>query len=261
MDPAVLSPVLVAIGMCEALGQSLDAQGLEQLAHETHVPVSDIRTACFYAYATGLAHLSADDAPCPPQLTEAGRQYLQLRGRVDPLVLSFLPFTVDDLHGRRALLRAGALLVDEFRQALLAGRGAEHAAALVPPAFAPAITERIALDLFAAATVLIARLEAEQPSACLAEELMALELVNYARSWLEVEAGRAQLTLEELRHAKLAVSSVLGLFGDSAVEGMEQFKEPADAALAEDGPDQRLDAWFRPFAHAPATGYLTPDPA
>jgi hypothetical protein len=80
-----------------------------------------------------------------PILRDAGRQYLALEGSVDPAVLRFLPFVIDDLHARRALLDAGTIVVDEFRAALLDGRAIVHAQDLVPEAFAPAITERIAI--------------------------------------------------------------------------------------------------------------------
>src|SRR5919106_1538086 len=44
-----------------------------------------------------------------PIVRDAGRQYLALEGSVDPAVLGFLPFAIDHLHARRALLDAGTI--------------------------------------------------------------------------------------------------------------------------------------------------------
>jgi len=262
-----LAPVLLAIGVAEALGEPFGPGVLARLADESDVSTLAIQSACAYAHATGLAHILGGDGV--PQLMNAGRQYLARRGEVEHAALSFLPMTVDDLNARAALLRAGGVLVDEFRHAILAGSATDHAAALVPPAFAQAMTPRIALDLFAAATALMARLEAEEPAACVAEELIALELIAYADSWLEVEVQDGALSHEDASCARAHLPSLLGLFQDIDIVRMMAWKEPADAAVARhDGSasaagavDQRLEAWFRPFAGAAPTGYLLADPA
>jgi hypothetical protein len=260
-----LAPVLIAIGVAEALEEPL---AIEQVAEDCGGSLLAVRTVCAYAHATGLAHMASGEC-CAPRLMEAGRQYLAAQGTTDAAVLAFLPLTVDDLHARAALLRAGRLLVDEFRHALLAGRAVEHAAALVPRAFEKAMTERIAVDLFAAAIALMARLEAEQPAACVAEELLALELIAYADSCVGVELECGRLTEEDAARARAHLPSVLGLFQDTDVAQMSAWKEPADAALARHDAatskasvaDQRIEAWFRPFAGAAPTGYLLPGPA
>jgi hypothetical protein len=51
----------------------------------------------------------------------------------------------------------------------------------VPEAFAPAITERIAIDLFAASVALMARLSDNEPAGCVAEEVVAVVAMEEAR--------------------------------------------------------------------------------
>ena len=115
-----------------------------------------------------------------PILTRAGQQFLAIRGDICLDALYFLPDTIDDLHARAALLEAGGALVDEYRTALLAGRGPAHARELVPPAFADVIDARMTYDLFAAAVALIARLSAGDPAGCIAEEILAVRLIEIA---------------------------------------------------------------------------------
>lgn len=262
-----LAPILVAVGMAEATAEPVDAAVLAELASECEVSEFAIRSACAYADATGLAHLAGGDPAYLPRLMHAGRQYLALRGDVGHDVLAFLPLTVDDLHARRALLQAGALLVDEFRHAVLAGRAKSHAAGLVPRAFAEVVTERIAVDLFAAAVALMARLEAEQPAACVAEEMLAAELIEHADSWLSIEAEQGVLPAADAAAARAALPSLLGLFGDAGELQMSGRREPADVTLGRHdasadrpaGVDVSVEAWFRPFAGAAPTGYLAVD--
>jgi hypothetical protein len=45
----------------------------------------------------------------PPLVRRAGRQYLALRGSLDPCVLRFLPREIDDLYARRVLVDAGTI--------------------------------------------------------------------------------------------------------------------------------------------------------
>lgn len=114
--------------MAEAAEESLDltalAQGLELSVPSARMDVEAVE-------ALGLM-LSGLDEGIKPILLGAGRQYLQLRGAVDGSVLSFLPRVIDDLRAREALLHAGAVLIDEFRLALLQGDAVEHARNLVP---------------------------------------------------------------------------------------------------------------------------------
>jgi hypothetical protein len=156
-------------------------------------------------------------------------------------VLNFLPVYIDDLYARQALIHGGIALVDEFRYQLLKGRGVEHAREqLVPPAFAEAIDDAIALDLFAAA---VAPRRGQRPTRDGRRE------GRHQRGGGRARARRATRPLR--------------LFEDDDVLDLFQMSEPADAAMAGHDPikrhlgvvDQRIDAWFRPFGGVTLTGY------
>jgi len=197
-------------------------------------------------------------------LLEAGRQYLQSHGEVDAATLRFLAGHIDDLHARASLLRAGTALVDEFRAAVLHGRAVEHARALLPQALAVAVTERIALDFFAASVALMARLSAGARAGCVAEEIVAVALLDEAREWLAMRARAGQLDEGAARAAIDKLRGLFDLFEDDDVLRVFEMREPADAAVARESPtdrhlgaaDQRIEAWFQPFGGVPPTGYL-----
>jgi hypothetical protein len=157
------------------------------------------------------------------------------------------------------------VLVDESRYQLLKGRGVEHACEhLVPPAFAEAIDDAIALDLFAAAVALMARLSGDTPARCLAEEIVAVALLEEAKAQLEMGVETGDISGEEAEHAGGELRGLFELFEDDDVLDLFEMSEPADAALAGHDPikrhlgvvDQRIDAWFRPFGGVTLTGYL-----
>lgn len=200
----------------------------------------------------------------PPVLLNAGRQYLAREGRVPHAVLSFLPRSIDDLDARAALLTAGTILVDEFRGAILAGRGAEHAVELVPPAFAAAVDDRLALGLYSAAVALMARLSSGDPAGCVAEEIMAVALIEQAQVGLEMATELGELSPEDAAAADDALRDLFELFEDDDVLDLFDMEEPADAAVAAHDAvnrqlgvvDQRVEAWFQPFGWTAPTGYL-----
>jgi hypothetical protein len=180
-------------------------------------------------------------------------------------VLHFLPAYIDDLYAREALLHGGVVLVDQYRHQLLKGRGVEHAREqLVPPAFAEAVDEAIALDLFAAAVALMARLSGDSPAGCLAEEIIAVGLLNEAKAQLEMGVDNRDISEEEAEHARGELRGLFELFQDDDVLDLFEMSEPADAALARHDPikqhlgvvDQRIEAWFQPFGGIALTGYL-----
>ena len=195
------------------------------------------------------------------EITPAAQQYLDVRGDIDDDALVFLPHVFTDLHARLAVLDGGTLLVDEFRAALLAGRGVEHCRELVPPAFAAVVDDRMAIDLFAACVALMARLSAGVAAACVAEEIVAVELLRNAAAILEARPGGGAAAAEELY-------GIFDLFGDDDVLRMFEFKEPGDAAVAGHSEsdaelgvvDQRPEAWFVPFGLVPLTGHLGEGP-
>jgi hypothetical protein len=218
-------------------------------------------------YIEQLAHrglVLLGDVGDPPLLRRAGSQYIQLRGEVNEDVLHFLPHIIDDLHARAALLAAGSVLVDEFRDDLLHGRAAEHASWVVPAAFAEAFDERRAIDLFAASVSLMARLSAEERPGCVAEEVLAVRLQDKAKLWLAMQVEEGELRSSDAEAAAAALWSLYELMDDDDVLLLFEMKEPADAAVEGQAHfarhmgrvDQRFEAWFRPFGGTAATGYL-----
>jgi hypothetical protein len=252
--------LLEAVGMAQAAQEPLEVLELAR-AHE--VSDTTIRIDLDELSALGLI-LDGLEEGLPPILLKSGRQFLAGRPAVHRDVLRFLPRVVDDLNARQALLSAGTILVDEFRAAFLDGDPVEHARALMPPAFASAVDERVALDLYSAATALLARLSDGAAAGCVAEEIVAVSLIEEARTWLELRCDDGLLNADEERAAADELSGLFELFQDDDVLEMFAMKEPADAAMAGHDPinqqlgvvDQRLDAWFDAFGWTAPTGYL-----
>src|SRR2546421_64247 len=80
------------------------------------------------------------------------------------------------------------------------------------PAFASAVDEALALDLFAAAVALLARLSAGHPAGCDAEEILAVGLIEHATAQLEMRADNGELTEAEAASAVEALGGVFELF-------------------------------------------------
>jgi hypothetical protein len=258
------APILQAAGLAEAADEPLT---LDSLADELAATADQLATRLEDLEGWGLLLSAAVDSPAP-RLTRAGRQYLARRGEVARDVLAYLGPLVDDLHAREALLRGGTVLVADFRAALHDGDAVEHARALVPAAFAPALDDGLAIDLFAAAVALVTRLTRDAPAGCVAEEIMGVALLDEARTWLADEHVAGRLSADEEQAAADALSGVFELFGDADVLLLFDLTDPADAALAGHSPehvlggvvDQRLEAWFDPFAWTIATGHLAAPP-
>jgi hypothetical protein len=256
-----LGPVLRAVGVAQAAGEVIDVVGL---CRELGLSEGALHERLRVLEGWGLI-LTGLEEGLTPILRDAGRQYLALEGSVDPAVRGFLPFAIDDLHARHALLNAGTIVVDEFRMALLDGRAVAHARELVPGAFTPAITQRVALDLFAASVALMARLSDNEPAGCVAEEVIAVAVMDEARGLLQLSADRGDLTPDVARAAIDELSGLFELFQDDDVLGLFDMREPADAAVAGRSPinvqlgvvDQRMEAWFQPFVWTVPTGYLS----
>ena len=246
--------------MAQASEELLD---VAELARELDTSEPVIQMELGQLYALGLV-LDGLEEGRPPILLKAGRQFLARRGDVDHEVLGFLPRVIDDLCAREALLVAGTFLVDEFRVALLGGDAVDHAQQLVPPAFATAVDERLALDLFAAAVALMARLSDGAPAGCVAEEIISVGLMEEARAWLEMRREEGELGEAEERSASQELRGLFELFEDDDVLNMFDMTEPADAALAGHDPinqqlgvaDQRVESWFQAFGGTAPTGYL-----
>ena len=250
--------VLEAAGMAEAAGEPLD---LPALALELHASPEDAAEALHRSDGFGFVLGGPGEVPV---LTRAGRQFLRADTPFPRPVLTFLSDTIDDLHARQALLLGGTVLVDEFREALLGGRAVEHAQELVPPAFRGAVDERLALDLYAAAVALMARLSSDHPAGCVAEEVLAVALIEEAGAVLEALAADEGLDDDELGRAALELRALFDLFQDDDRLDLWAMAEPSDAAVAAssrahealDVVDQRVEAWFRPFGWTAPTGYV-----
>ena len=264
MDYEQAAPILEAVATAEGAIVPLD---FEALASELAVSPVVVRDRIEDLERLGLMSLAGGESP--PLLLDAGRQYIAAEGDVDDDVLALLPHVIDDLHARRALLLCGGVLVDEFRGALLNGGGVEHARQLVPPAFAAAVDDALALDLFAAAVALLARLSAGEPAGCVAEEVIAVSLIEAARSWLELEADSGALAADDARRATDELTGLFELFEDDDVLQLFDMREPGDAAVRGHSElshhlgvvDQRLEAWFAAFDGTASTGYLHDPPA
>jgi hypothetical protein len=169
---------------------------------------------------------------------------------------------IDDLNAREALVVGGTILVDEFRAALVDGDPVDHARGLVPPAFIPAVDDRLALDLFAASVALMARLSNGAPAGCVAEEIVAVGLIDEARVWLELRREEGRLDEDEERAAGEELRGLFELFEDDDVLNIFEMMEPADAALAGKPnlqlgvADQRVESWFDAFGGTSPTVYL-----
>ena len=252
--------LLEACGMAQAAEAPLSLTGL---AEELHVASSTIRIELEELSALGLI-LDGLEESMPPILRHAGRQFLAGGPAVRREVLQFLPQVIDDLNAREALLYAGTILVDEFRAALLDGDPVEHAREIVPRAFAAAVDMRVALDLYGAAVALMARLSHGAPAGCLAEEIVAVDLMDQARAWLGLRREEGILKGPEERAASDGLRGLFELFEDDDVLDMFDMHEPADAAMAGHDPVnehlgvvvQRLEAWFDAFRWTAPTGYL-----
>lgn len=256
--------VLQAAGVAQAADEQFD---LAALAEHLDTGEPSVRTEVEALERAGLLLSGVEEAQ-PPMLLSAGRQYLACGGDVSWEVLYFLPRVIDDLHAREALLHGGVVLVDEFRSQLLHGNAVDYAAAhLVPPAFAEAVDQTLTLNLFAASVALMARLSCDMPAGCVAEEIIAVRLIEEATDRLESRCEDGQLTEREASAAIDELRGLFELFQDDDVLDMFNMREPADAALAGHDPinrmtgiaDQRIESWFKPFGETIATGYITGD--
>jgi hypothetical protein len=252
--------VLEAAGMAQASEELLD---VAELAREIDTSEPVIRMDIDQLSALGLV-LDGREEGLPPTLLKAGRQFLARRGDVDRDVVAFLPRVIDDLNAREALIVAGTFLVDEFRAALLRGDAVEYAQELVPPAFSAAVDEGLAVDLFAACVALTARLSDGAPAGCVAEEIIAVALIEEARAWLGLRREDGTLAEADEHRASDELRGLFELIEDDDVLNMFEMAEPADAALAGHDPinqqagvaDQRVESWFQPFGGTSPTGYL-----
>jgi hypothetical protein len=252
--------LLQLAGMAAAAREPLD---VEELSRELGISAFGVRETVGYLEGVGLLFGGLGEGLIPI-LPLAGRQFLDRAGYVPREVLRFLPKFIDDLHGREAILQAGTMLVEEFRCRLLHGDAVDHAAQLVPQAFASAVDEKMAIDLFAAAVALMVRLSDGRPAGCLAEEIMAVGLLEDAKRCLQTRCELGELTEAEAASACGELAGIFELFEDDDVLDLFATREPDDAALSEGVQlrsrrttvDQRVEGWFVPFSWTLPTGYI-----
>lgn len=263
MNFDTVAPILRAVERVVAEDQPLHPIGLAgRLGRE----LEDVLETLEQLEARGLILRGEDDYEHVPLFFHAGAQYLQAAGDVADEDVEFLARVVDDLHARAALRVAGTILVDQFRDAAIAGQSIEHARQLVPPAFAPGIDASLATNLFAAAVALATRLALGEPAGCLAEEILAVELVDIAATHLEMRQATSTLSESDAEGAQDALRGLFNLFEDDDVLDLFDMAEPADAAVAGHNwinqqmgkVDQRLENWFRPYSWTSETGYYWP---
>ncbi|MCW2983435.1 MAG: hypothetical protein JWR63_1005 [Conexibacter sp.] len=263
MKFAAIAPVLRAVAMSAAAAEALDPLAVAtELGRNPDAVAEDLH----WLDAAGLIHLGDDEQGHVPLLLHAGHQYLVSRGDVGNDVLFYLPSVIDDLHARAALASAANQLTDEFREAVTNGQATSVAHRVVPPAFAGAVNESLAINLFAATVALTCRLGLQEAAGCLAEEIVAVELLTIARGDLEAQLGSGLLSADEAEHARDELRGLFELFEDADVLDLFDMFEPADAALAGHDSisqqmgkvDQRHEAWFQPFGGVNANGYYRP---
>jgi hypothetical protein len=101
----------------------------------------------------------------------------------------------------------------------------------------------------------MARLSDNEPAGCVAEEVVAVVVMEEARGLLQLSADRGDLTPDVCRAATDELRGLFEVFQDDDVLGMFDMREPADAAVAGRSSinvqlgvvDQRIEAWFQPF--------------
>jgi hypothetical protein len=145
------------------------------------------------------------------KVSYAGEQFLTRQGRVSIETLDFLAGSpVNDLHTREAIRQASTRLLGEFGDACATGALVDYARALVPPAFQAAVDPDLASRLYACASALIVRLARGEPAGCVAEEIIAVRLIEYARNVLA--AWEDALDEESAAHASNELTGIFELF-------------------------------------------------
>jgi hypothetical protein len=182
-----------------------------------------------------------------PLVLRAGRQYLELRGEIDDATLAFLAETIDDVHARAAVLRAGTELVRDLRRSLLDSRAVEHAREIVPPAFAGVVDKQLSLDLYSAAVALMTRLSHGRPPGCLAEEIVTVRVVESARENLERRPAE-ELDPSTRAQSVAELRLLIGLFHDDTVLELFELDEPRSGT--------GVETWFGPFDSTAPPSYL-----
>ncbi len=205
----------------------------------------------------GLARESEDEEH-PFELSKVGEQYLSSGGLVGADVLKFAASVFDDLNTRRAVLVAGARLFDDLSDAMALGQGQEVFASLLPPNSDVVVDGNLQARLLASLSAFLVRLEFSQPAGCLAEEVLAVNLIAEAEEVLDSWVG-PEFTEESRDEAVAELEEIFTLFDDSDVTLL--FVEQLDNAGNAVSPPRTyeslgIDEWFDVFYSTPVTGHV-----
>lgn len=219
------------------------------------------------ARAFGLA-IEDDFGDGPVMVTAAGRQLIERGGEADASTLVFLAEWVDDLYAREALVVSADELVSHMHAAMVIGEAEDFFRDFVPPAFSLAVDADLSVRMFEAATGLVARLGAGRAAGCLAEEIVAVRLIESAEDWLAVWTDEERITEQEAKVASAAFGGIFELFEDADVLKLFEMVEPGDAALLASSPeaeymayaDTRVERWFDAFGGQLPLGHLRERP-
>ena len=236
----------------------------EALAEQFDTVSQQISMALDTLERWGLASRGGDGTA--PRMFDAGGQFLARHGRVPVETLDFLSGPIDDLNAREALRRASFILMDEFTEATAEGDAVDFVRErIVPSAFSAAVDVRLATRLYASASALCVRLSDGRPAGCVAEEIVAVALMQEAEALLELHE---ELPPEDVKRAAGELRGLFELFQDDDVLNLFEMADPGDAAVAGHDPinrqmgvvDQRVEAWFEPFGWTTAAGHLDEEP-
>lgn len=204
-------------------------------------------------HGAGLAICDAEDEPdLPPKLLRSGRQYLQLRGEVDPDVVRYLPQFIDDLDARELLRDAGEWVREELSFAVRMGWGRDVLRdRFIPPRFKMEATDELAVRFLDAATSLQTRLSNGQPAGCMAEEILAVRQMERAEFYFDSMVADGECSAEDAAVGKDALEGIFDLFDDDDALGLVGLPEAIPAAVlgeTEIGHDEKeVESWFEPF--------------
>jgi hypothetical protein len=91
IEAATAIPLLEAVGMAEAAGDEFGLAQREALAKELDTSAGAWQFLGEQLDRAGLTLNASGEELDPPMLLNAGRQYLERKGEVEPEVLHFLP--------------------------------------------------------------------------------------------------------------------------------------------------------------------------
>lgn len=245
---ATAEPVLNLLAEADASGAPVDVAAFPRV--EGKFSTSEILTAIHDA---GFAICDVEDEPdLPPMLLRGGRQYLQLKGEVDPDVVRYLSKFIDDLDARELLRDAGEWVREELSFAVRMGWGRDVLRdRFIPPRFKMEATDELAARFLDAATSLQTRLSNSQPAGCMAEEILAVRQMERAEFYFDSMVADGECSAEAAAAGKDALQGIFDLFDDDDVLGLFVLPEAIPAELRGEQEighyENEIESWFEPF--------------